>query len=428
MLVGSALILVTALLVLLMSLSRGLTETVIHSATTLMSGHVNVAGWYKPKATSGAPVLDDSAGVRKLVEENTPHLAYVIDRSRGWARIVSETSATQAGPAGIDVAEEGRLFETLALAEEREYREGGRAEVLGDPRKLVEPNTIMIFATHAKDLAVTVGDTVTLSIDTLSGARNTIDARVVAVAKDLGMMSSWNVYMNKESVAKLYQLDPKTTGAVMVYLDDVKRAPEVMEHLRKVLTDEGYAVMEHDPQPFWMKFDTVSGEDWVGQRLDLTTWEDEVSFMKWVLQAIDGLSAMLISILLVIIVIGIMNSMWISVRERTGEVGTLRAIGMSRRRVLVMFMFEAMLLGLASTSVGAALGAALATAIDLARLDVPDDAMRMLLMSDKIHLSVSADQLLMAVLLFTLVTVAASYLPALRASRLQPVTAIQTVT
>ena len=43
---------------------------------------------------------------------------------------------------------------------------------------------------------------------------------------------------------------------------------------------------------------------------------------------------MLIIVLLVIIAVGIMNTMWIAIRERTREIGTLRAIGMQRARVL----------------------------------------------------------------------------------------------
>ena len=36
-----------------------------------------------------------------------------------------------------------------------------------------------------------------------------------------------------------------------------------------------------------------------------------------------------------------MNTLWIAIRERTREIGTLRAIGMQRARVLAMFLIEA---------------------------------------------------------------------------------------
>ena len=92
--------------------------------------------------------------------------------------------------------------------------------------------------------------------------------------------------------------------------------------------------MKPDPRAFWMKFQSVAREDWTGQKLDVTTWEDELSFMMWTLQALQGLTVVLIMILIAIVVIGIMNTMWIAIRERTREIGTLRAIGMQRGGVL----------------------------------------------------------------------------------------------
>ena len=68
--------------------------------------------------------------------------------------------------------------------------------------------------------------------------------------------------------------------------------------------------------------------------------------MTWTLQALQGLTCVLIVILIAIVVIGIMNTMWIAIRERTREIGTLRAIGMHRRGVLWMFLLESLMLGL----------------------------------------------------------------------------------
>ena len=99
-------------------------------------------------------------------------------------------------------------------------------------------------------------------------------------------------------------------------------------------------MMEPNPQAFWMKFERVNREEWTGQKLDVTSWEDELSFMMWTLQALQGLSTVLLIILIAILVAGIMNTMWIAIRERTREIGTLRAIGMQRGSVARMFLVE----------------------------------------------------------------------------------------
>lgn len=424
LLLGGALSAVTILLVLLMALSQGLSDTIVRSATTLAAGHVNVAGFYKASARDAAPILTDAPKLKKLVAENTPNLAYVIDRQRGWCKIVSDTGSMNTGLAGIDIAEESELLDRLQLAKESDYVEGGRDIIDGDPRGLGEPGTAMLFAGQAKRLEVGVGDMLTITTETLEGRSNTGEVRIVAVARDVGMLSNWTVFVTKKTILELYQLKPDATGAIMVYLDDIDRASETMEHLTAVLTEHGYTVMEHDPRPFYMKLETVWNQDWTGQQLDLTIWQDEVSFLNWVVTAVDFISYTLVIVLLIIICVGIMNTMWIAVRERTSEVGTLRAIGMARSRVLLMFMLEALILAFAATSAGAVIGSAIGIGVNAAEIGVPVAAVRAILMSDVLHLSVGFGQVFRAVLLFTALTGLSALAPALRAARLQPVTAI----
>ena len=76
---------------------------------------------------------------------------------------------------------------------------------------------------------------------------------------------------------------------------------------------------------------------------------------------------------------------------------------------------------------GAALGALLAMGLDATEIVIPHGAVRYILLSDQLHLRVEALDLVKAVGAFTLLTGVAALGPALRAARLQPVTAINTI-
>ncbi len=424
---GLAMGLVTGLLVLLMALSEGISDTMVRSATTLSTGHVNVSGFYKSKPSDASPVIQNATELRALVEAKASGVDYVIDRARGWARVISASSSMNCGLTGVDIEEEGRLKATLRLAPEAEYIDGGRDEVRGDLTDLRGDDAIVIFAAQAKRLGVDIGDGLTVTVETRSGARNTGEFRIVAIAKDIGFMSNFSMFTTKKGVRKLYLHDDEVSGAVQVYLTDHRRASEVMGQLRTVLAGEGYTLLEHDPRPFFAKFDDVAGEEWTGQRLDLTIWSDEVSFLLWILTVVDWVSFTLVGILLLIIAVGIMNSMWMSVRDRTNEVGTLRAIGMSRGRVLLMFLLESALLGFLACSLGGAAGALVAWSLDAAQIEVPVAAVQLLLMSDVLQLVVDPGQVVTAVVAFTAVAGLAALWPAYRASRMEPVTAIHHV-
>jgi putative ABC transport system permease protein len=424
LLLGLAIGLVTTFLVLLLSLSRGINENLVTSATTMSAGHVNVAGFWKPTTGTAFPIVTGVAKVREVVEKSTPGLDYVVERHRGWGKVVSETGSVQSGLTGLVAAEESRFFDRLILAEEKEYKDGGSEQVLGDPRRLAEDNTIVLFAGQAKKLGVGVGDVVTIKTETMSGASNTADATVVAVARDLGLLSSFSVFVPKSLVLNLYQLNDDTTGALWVYLKDIEKSEETSVIVRGALIDAGFLLRDHESNPFFFKFEAVQGEDWTGQKLDVTWWQDEVSFLTWVLTAFDTVTWSLTLILVVIIAVGIMNAMWNAVRERTREIGTMRAIGMTQTRVLVLFLLEALFLGLGATTAGATLGAAIALGVDAARIPVPSDAVRTILLSNELNLSVQLNSLLTAVVFLTAFTGLSALWPAIRASRLQPVKAL----
>ena len=184
-------------------------------------------------------------------------------------------------------------------------------------------------------------------------------------------------------------------------------------------------MMDHDPNPFFMKFETVNGQDFSGQKIDLTTWNDEVSFMSRIRDGINGVTFFLLMVLMGIVTLGIVNALWIAVRERTREIGTLRAIGMQRRGILTMVVIEAGILGFFATSLGVFGGAAIALTLEAMGITIPEEGVQMILLTEKLHLVVDMSQLLMTIAGFTIFTMIASVWPAFKAARMDPITAIQ---
>ncbi|WP_224250303.1 ABC transporter permease, partial [Hyalangium gracile] len=153
LLLGAAIGGVTAVLVILMGVTNGMKSTMLESATTLMSGHVNVGGFYKVTAGQSAPVVTNYPKLIEELRKEVPELDYVSQRGRGWAKLVSDTGSVQVGVGGIDVADEPGFRKVVQLRE-------GRLDDLN------QPATILIFEEQAKKLEVKVGDTLTLAAPT----------------------------------------------------------------------------------------------------------------------------------------------------------------------------------------------------------------------------------------------------------------------
>ncbi len=109
---------------------------------------------------------------------------------------------------------------------------------------------------------------------------------------------------------------------------------------------------------------------------------------------------------------GIFTIMWISVHERTNEIGLLRALGVSRGMVQGLFLLESVLLAVAGGALGLAVGLAV---VGLSRAAAPG-----------LPLSTPTMAVVAALGMCLLVGVASGVAPARRAAELDPVEALRT--
>ncbi|HEY8206544.1 MAG TPA: FtsX-like permease family protein, partial [Myxococcaceae bacterium] len=359
-LLGIALASLSALLVLFAGVLAGARSTILRTATTLAAGHLTVGGFYKVTAGRASPVIIDGPGTMAVVERALgDDLDFVTKRGRGVARLASPSATLQAFIVGMHMEHEPGFRKLL-------QPRGGSVD------DLAKPGTCVLFEQQARLLGVGVGDQLSLYAITTGGVHNTADVRVVAIAEELGLFSRWMVFINGPTMAKLYRVNEGVTGALYVYLKDPDRTLERDEaRLRQALADAGFGMRQSEGKPWFLKLESVRREDWTGQQLDISSWRDELSFITWSLDALDALALVLSLLLAGVIAVGVMNGMWNAVRERTREVGSLRAIGMHRIQVVWMFLLEGLWLGLASAAAGAAVAGLTAAALNAAHVPLP---------------------------------------------------------
>jgi len=410
---GGALAAVTGLLVLLGGLTSGMEAAMMRSAETLLTGQVNVGGFFKVTSGSAAPLVSEYPKALAILKEQVSDIDYYTVRVRGWAKGVSDTASMDLVLGGIDVDHEPKLPEVLRFTG-------------GDLAALKQPNTLLLFESQAKRLKVQVGDAITLSSPTARNVNNTVDVKVGAVARDVGLLSSFSAFIEAGTLRALYGLNDATTGAIHVYLKDrrAEHSKAVAARLRTAFSDAGWRVMEPAAQPYWIKLMvSVPAEDWTGQKIDITTSDDEMGQFKQFLVALRVVTGLLVLILMMVVIIGIWNTLAIAVRERTKEIGTLRAIGMQRRKVLWLFVLETALLGLIGTAGGALVFSSIALGVNALAIRLPD-AVQVFLAMENLTFVLDPGGIAQNVIVLTLITVLASILPARHAARLRPVTAM----
>ena len=88
----------------------------------------------------------------------------------------------------------------------------------------------------------------------------------------------------------------------------------------------------------------LNRENWKGAKVDVQTMYENASVIVDLQRGLNTVSIVAVLVLFFVILIGVVNTMRMSIRERTREIGTTRAIGMQRSDVRSVFVLEIVIL------------------------------------------------------------------------------------
>jgi len=152
------------------------------------------------------------------------------------------------------------------------------------------------------------------------------------------------------------------------------------------------------------------------------TW-DQLSPFSTIAKMIDLLTLFVQIMLVSIVLISVMNVMMMAVYERVREIGTLAAIGVRPRSILLLFLLEGLLLGVIGAVAGVLLSYGVVGVLDLADLTFSFGRQEGLLLTPVLDAATVA----MVGLAVVLVSALASLQPSIKASRLDPISALRHV-
>jgi putative ABC transport system permease protein len=321
-----------------------------------------------------------------------PRLEAGLSRLMVGALLSAGDASLEAILIGIDPVARPAVYPAIQLREGRHFAAGEK------------PYGLLLNRGVAKRLGVHVGDEVvalgTTSDGRISGAR----LKVTGVWMIPGLEAyEWGAcYVDIAAVQEL--LDAENGAGVLVFRQRDPRAPSApiaaslnaFFHLEKIEA-EAYT---------WEQM----GGPFIGG----------VLVTRFIANIMD-------IVMTIIVAAGVLNTALMSVFERTREVGTLRAVGARRSRVLVLYLLEALFLGLGSAALGAMFGACLVVGFGKWGIPAFSEAQRYSYGGDYLFPALNWMDVATVPAVMVVVCVLAAVGPALMAARMRPADALRYV-
>ncbi len=254
---------------------------------------------------------------------------------------------------------------------------------------------ILIGEGVAQALKLQPGDFVTLLLNTPEGALNSLEFEVV------GAFQSFSADFDARAVniplaAAQELLGTQGVNALVVSLDSTALTARVATAIDAALQGSGFEVK---------------------------TWKSLNAFYESTVELYERQFGFLQLIILILVLLGVANSVNMSAFERVGEFGTMMALGNRQRDIHRLVMLENFVLGLIGGGVGVSLGVLLAFVLSAVGIEMPPPPNANL--GYVAHIRVVPRVLALAFGVGLGATTLAALIPAWRVSRIAPVDALR---
>lgn len=379
---GLALAMGTALLMFIAAFFQGEMRSAMESTLRLSSGHLQVRDAdYDPDKLSVA---------WEYLIENPEQIAAQIE-----ALDQVDAATPRLFASGIiSVQDDSIGVQIMGIDPASKANDPYRRLVSGEFLTADDREGILIGYPLAQNLALNVGDRINLLVNTADG---TVDEQLFTVR---GIYTTGTTAYDKGIVflplakAQAFSGAGDHASMIFVLLKDREQAEFVAEAIPS-------------------------------QSFQVETWRELNALLVLVNDFSNAYLTVINLIILGVTITVIVNTLLMSVFERTREIGILSAIGMKGRQIIAMFLAEASLLALGGVTAGSLAGWALSAYFGKVGIYFGDLGLSAdMLLEDRIYTYLtleSAINLIVTAFVFTLI---ASLYPARLASRMEPVEAL----
>lgn len=201
-------------------------------------------------------------------------------------------------------------------------------------------------------------------------------------------------------------------GVVLIHLNKIRKiiGKEMIHEVAIVLDDEKYTALEAKK---------LKNKEW-----KVSTWQELVPQVVATFEMSSTSMAIMGGVFALLVGLGILNTIFMNLFERSFEFGVLAAIGTKKMELLKMILSEALFLSLSSIGVGMALSVLIGTLMSLYGIDYSGIEFGEVTFTDKIYFVFNWTQFTIFPLFTLIFTLLTASIPAIKVMRTKAVDAL----
>ena len=231
---------------------------------------------------------------------------------------------------GIQPAPEARLGSLMRLTAGRKLSDS-------------DEYTIAIGEGIAKTMNIHIGDSITLLVATPEGALNSLDLDVVGIFRSFSREFDASVVQVPLQTAQ-FLLDTQSVTSIVLTLNRTDDTDSIIQIIKRQFRDDTF---------------------------EIKPWYELADFYQKTVELYKRQFGVLQAIIMVMVLLIVTNSINMGVYERTGEFGTLMALGQRNSEIYWLVVLENSLLGLLGAGGGVILGIVLAKGLSIIGIPMP---------------------------------------------------------
>ncbi|MEN8188121.1 MAG: FtsX-like permease family protein [Bacteroidota bacterium] len=262
-------------------------------------------------------------------------------------------------------------------------------------------NSIVISKALAKELKVKLRSKVVLTFSDYNGEITGAAFRVIGMFKtDNNPWDKMHVFVRDFDLRKVVEIPKGQSHEIDILLDDYEQAGVISDQIQN-------------------NYPELLSED----------WSEIQPYLGFITEYMDVYMGIFMIIILAALGFGIINTMLMVILERTKELGMLMGIGMNKRRIFLMIMFETILLALVGAFAGEIVSMFLISYYGKVGLDFSSwsEGLESVGYSAVSYPMLEPFRYLQITILVILTGILASIYPAIKALKLNPAEAIRTL-